>query len=326
MLPTREVPLGLTGDEYLKLSIQYMVMGWKKQMVIAAKRAMENGSDLRALAGQLSEDDYKTLGQLFGFLETTMEFNDQAGEVVKSAVDAMQEFALAADKALDEFLPLGDVKQDIQDTLKGWFKQASDALSKTVEEVVMPALGLPGRELPQGLTAEEYFRLGQQYKAMGWTEQARDALLLVKEIEPDGEVCEKAMRFLRTKVPRQPVPHHAVQRNIAGHNQLVAGQLDAAKKQFEKLIEDYPQFEWPYGNLGAVYLQMGEFEKAKDTLWKALDLNPDYVNAWIHLGRTHAALLEMFDANRSLDKALKLDPDDEAAKAIKQMLDLLSSL
>jgi tetratricopeptide (TPR) repeat protein len=326
MVPAREVPHGLSADEYLKLSIQYLLMNWKKQMVIAAKKAMEGGNPLKSKQAEgLSDEEYKKLGMMLGIVETTMEIGDQANEVVKGAFDAMQKAAAYADQALEEFEEINEVKQELQNTLKSWTEQATEAINKAVEEIILPALGMPTRDIPEGMSAEEYFKMATQYKTMGWTEQARDALLLANEIDPD-EVGPRALRYLRTKIPRHPVPHHAVKKNIYGHSQFVRGELDSAKEIFEELIKDYPDFEWPYGNLGAVYIQQGKIGNAKDILAKALDINGDYLNAWLHLGRARAAVLEVREAQSCIDKAIRLDPDDQAAQSLKTLIDFLGSL
>jgi tetratricopeptide (TPR) repeat protein len=160
---------------------------------------------------------------------------------------------------------------------------------------------------------------------MGWTEQARDALLLANELDPD-EIGPKAIRFLRTKIPKHPVPHHAVKKNIWGHNLLVRGELVEAQRTFEDLIKSYPDFEWAYGNLGAVYIQQGKINNAKNILNKALDINDNYLNAWLHLARVKAAVLEIREAQTCVDKALRLDPEDQAAQTLKTLIDFLSSI
>ncbi len=326
MIPAREVPSGLTADEYLKLSIQYLLMNWKKQMVIAAKKAMEGGNPMKTRQVEgLSDEEYKKLGMMLGIVETTMEIGDQANEVVRSAFEAMHQAASFADQALDEFEPIIEVKNELQNTLKSWTEQAAEAINKAVEEILLPALGLPTRDVPQGMSAEEYFRIANQYKTMGWTEQARDALLLANEIDPN-DVGPKALRYLRTKIPRHPVPHHAVKKNIWGHSLFLRGELDSAKATFEELIKNYPDFEWPYGNLGAVYIQQGKISNAKDVLSKALDINGDYLNAWLHLARARAAVLEVREAQSCIDKAVRLDPDDQAVQSLKTLIEFLGSI
>ncbi|CAN5664025.1 hypothetical protein BH10CYA1_BH10CYA1_51940 [soil metagenome] len=326
MVPAKDVPLGLTADEYLKLSIQYLLMNWKKQMIIAAKKAMEGGNPMKKHKVEgLSDEEYKKLGMMLGIVETTMEIGDQANEVVRGAFDAMQQAANFADQALNEFEPINEVKNDLQNALKWWADQASEAISKAVEEIVLPVLGLPTRDVPEGLSADEYFRIANQYKSMGWTEQARDALLMANEKDPN-DVGPKALRYLKTKIPRHPVPHHAVKKNIWGHSLFLRGELDEAKKTFEELIKNYPDFEWPYGNLGAVYIQQGKISNAKDVLSKAIDINGDYLNAWLHLARARAAVLEVREAQSCIDKAMRLDPDDQTVQSLKTLIEFLSSI
>jgi len=326
MVPARDVPSGLTADEYLKLSIQYLLMNWKKQMVTAAKMAMESGSPLKSkqLEG-LNDEEYRKIGVMLGLVETTMELGDQANEIMKGAFDVMSQAAASLDQALEEFQPINEVKQEVKNTFEVWAQQAGEAINRALEEHLLPALGLPTREVPQGLSAEEYFNFATQYKSMGWTEQARDALLLANEIDPD-EIGPRAIRYLRTKIPKHPVPHHAVKKNISGHNQLVRGDLVGAQKTFEELVKDYPDFEWAYGNLGAVYIQQGKISNAKDVLWKALDLNENYLNAWLHMARVKAAVLEVREAQSCVDKALRLDPEDQPAQTLKTLIDFLSSI
>ncbi|HEY9679413.1 MAG TPA: tetratricopeptide repeat protein [Drouetiella sp.] len=326
MVPAREVPSGLTADEYLKLSIQYLLMNWKKQMVTAAKKAMEGGNPMkRHQIEGMSDEEYKKVGMMLGIVETTMEIGDQANEVMRTAFEAMQEAANAADEALNEFEPISEVKNELQNTFKVWTEQATNAINQAAEEILLPLLGLPTRDVPEGQSADEYFRIANQYKAMGWTEQARDALLMANEKDP-VDVGPKALRYLRTKIPRHPVPHHAVKKNIWGHTLLVRGELDAAKNIFEELIKNYPDFEWPYGNLGAVYIQQGKIASAKVVLSQALDLNGDYLNAWLHLGRARAAVLEIREAQSCVDKAVRLDPDDHAAQSLKTVIEFLGSI
>lgn len=326
MVPAKDVPLGLTADEYLKLSIQYLLMNWKKQMVIAAKKAMEGGNPMKKHKVEgLSDEEYKKLGMMLGIVETTMEIGDQANEVVRGAFEAMQQAANFADQALNEFEPITEVKNEVQNALKWWTEQATAAINKAVEEILLPVLGLPTRDVPEGMSADEYLRIANQYKSMGWTEQARDALLMANEKDPD-DVGPKALRYLKTKIPRHPVPHHAVKKNIWGHSLFLRGELDEAKKIFEDLIKDYPDFEWPYGNLGAVYIQQGKISNAKDILSKAIDINGDYLNAWLHLARARAAVLEVREAQSCIDKAMRLDPDDQTVQSLKTLIEFLSQI
>ncbi|HEY9784202.1 MAG TPA: tetratricopeptide repeat protein [Candidatus Obscuribacterales bacterium] len=184
-------------------------------------------------------------------------------------------------------------------------------------------MAVPPREVPEGLSAEEYYRLGVEYKSMGWTEQARDALLLAQETDPESETAIRARRFLKTKLPRFPVPLLAEQKNIEGFNQMATGNSDAAKQTFLELIADFPDFEWPYGNLSVLYLQESKTEEAKNLLVRALEINPEYVNGWLHMAAAKGMDGDFRGAKECVKRALEADPTDSASLAMKEALDSL---
>jgi tetratricopeptide (TPR) repeat protein len=325
MIPTRDVPEGLTADEYFRLSIQYLLLGWKKQMVTAARRAAELRADLRGkLPYDLKTEDYEKIGIALGIVEGAMEIAYSAQDAWRETWKIFSDAVTAADLALDEVEPIAEIKRDVQSAFNVFAQEMGKFFNKTFEESVLPAFGVPGRDLPDNLSAQEYFNLGKQYKNLGWCEQSRDALVKAIEVAEEPELADAARRYLLSRIPKMPVPHHAVQKNIEGFNQLSRGEVLAARKTFEELTRNYPDFEWPRGNLGSVYSKLGELERAEDILFDVLDYNPNYLNAWLHLARLKAAKLEVFEANRYLDKALKLDPEDESARALKQVVDFLS--
>jgi tetratricopeptide (TPR) repeat protein len=326
-VPAKDVPHGLSADEYVKLSIQYSLLGWPKQAVTAARKAFESGkASRRGIFKDLNPQDAQKFAPLFELLETTFEFQEQASDAVKRSLSALQSAAEFADQKLDEFEPLGDLKKELKGAFDFFGEQAGKYFGKTLEEYILPAFGLPTRDLPEGLMAIEYLYLAQRYKEMGWTEQARDACLKVRELEPGSETADLAMRFLRTRLPKQPIPHSAVEKNIEGYNQLSRGDLDGAEKTFRSLTRSFESFEWPYGNLGLIYIRKGEIERAKSVLWKALDLNADYLNAWLHLARAWAACLELSEARSCIRKALSLDPEDRQAKSLEEIINVLGTL
>lgn len=182
---------------------------------------------------------------------------------------------------------------------------------------------LPPRDVPEGLSAEEYLRLGIKYKAMGWTEQARDALHFAIQAGSDPEIVESAERFLRTKIPRFPVPLFAEQKNIEGFNLMSTGNVDQAQELFEELIRDFPDFEWPYGNLAVLYLHTQKIEEAKELLEKSLAINPHYVNGWLHMATAKSLEADFSGARECVERALQADPTDVAARAMQDALDQL---
>ena len=187
-------------------------------------------------------------------------------------------------------------------------------------------MSVPPREVPDGLSAEEYFSLGKEYKAIGWTEQARDALQFAVEQGGDTHTGQAAARFLRTKIPRFPVPLYAEQKNIAGFNQMNSGDLATAKEIFEELIAEFPDFEWPYGNLSALLLQEGKTVEAIKLLDKALSINAFYVNGWLRMATARTLELDFARARECVDKALDADPNEVAALAMKDSLEKMRDM
>ncbi len=182
----------------------------------------------------------------------------------------------------------------------------------------------PPRELPEDLTAEEYWQLAVRYKQVGWTEQARDALTTAIELDGDGPVGIKARSFLRSKIPRYPVPLMAEQLNIQGYNQMFVNENEA-QRMFENLVKDYPDFEWPYGNLGSLLIKRGRLENAQELLIKAVQINPYYINGWLHLSRVYAIQENFGAAEDCLQRVTAIDASDPNWKGISDLVDQLKS-
>jgi tetratricopeptide (TPR) repeat protein len=182
----------------------------------------------------------------------------------------------------------------------------------------------PPRELPEDLTAEEYWQLAVRYKQVGWTEQARDALTTAIELDGDGPVGIKSRSFLRSKIPRYPVPLMAEQLNIQGYNQMFVNENEA-QRMFENLVKDYPDFEWPYGNLGSLLIKRGRLEKAQELLIKAVQINPYYINGWLHLSRVYAIQENFSAAEDCLQRVTAIDASDPNWKGIRDLVEQLKS-
>lgn len=181
-------------------------------------------------------------------------------------------------------------------------------------------MDLPPRDVPEGLTASQYYELGLKYKSMGWTEQARDALTMAVEDSADPHLTESAQRYLRTKIPRFPVPLLAEQKHIEGFNKMATGDETGARETFEELISEFPDFEWPYGHLAVLYLKEGQIKGAKALLEKALSINPHYINGWLHMATVRGLESDIPGAKECVRMALESDPTDPAALAMKEAL------
>jgi tetratricopeptide (TPR) repeat protein len=313
-LPPDEVPDGLSADEYRRLGLQYSLMGRTHE----ATEAMKKSAEAKALSGDVPSDEQMQYqaGAQFGASLISLLMKSMASKPEKENGGCHSGNKKDPFEELRSQLKAQKVPEEKIEGFINTIRQSVDQMKHAKPDV-------PPRDVPQGLSAEEYLKLGKRYKEAGWMEQSRDALQYAIEADPEGETGLMAQRFLRTKLPRRPVPLVAERENICGFNQMFAGDLESAHRTFESLIKTYPDFEWPYGNLGSLLIRKGEPERALKILDKALDINPHYVNAWLHRARAMAILSKFVEAQECLDRATEADPDDHTVKSISTLIDQL---
>lgn len=152
---------------------------------------------------------------------------------------------------------------------------------------------------------DDYYQQGVLYKAYGWTEKAREAMIEAQGF--DKKTRDKAKLYIRTHLPVYPISKDAERMNIKGYNLMALRKTDQAIEAFKNCIAKYPEFEWPYGNLGSLYIKLGNFEQAKFFLDKAIAINPDYINALRHLAEMELRQGHKEKALMYLDKISALD-------------------
>jgi tetratricopeptide (TPR) repeat protein len=291
-LPPPILPDGLPEVEYRKLSVLYMLMG---RMDLARQAndkctPVTNDKVLNEMTVAEQFEFGSIAGRDFAFklLQVLEEASKQPSNMTPQFEAAMKPFR-------------GFIPDDVLDNL-------STTLSASIEE--SRAEPQPSRDVPSGLSADEYFKLGQKYKTLGWTEQAREALQLCINLDGGGALSDSALQYLRTRVPRYPVPLAAEQLNIQGVNLMQSDKnLPSAKKIFLELTKRYPDFEWPYGNLGSIYLQTAQLEKAEDMFIEAIKVNPYYANGWLGLGRVNIFKSDFNQAKYCFNKAAEIESD-----------------
>jgi tetratricopeptide (TPR) repeat protein len=308
LLPPKEVPEDVSAEEYERLSVLYMLMGRTPEAAQASARAASAKNV--ELSPEMSQQEAMAAGAAF------------AGQLVELLKRRAEE--KSSGKEMDTKKELSDLFAQFKSL--GVNEDAIDALTKDLEKQLDESDNIKlSRDLPTGLNAEEYYDLGVKYKYSGWTEQARDALAAAMEADPDGEVGRKAQLFLRTKIPRHPVPLVAEQLNVKGFNLMAAGDIAAAKQLFIDLTRQYPDFEWPWGNLGSLYIMEGDLQKAEETLIHAVQLSPFYVNGWLHLMRANTLASKFEQARYCIKKVREIDPDEGAAEQFASILEQVSN-
>ncbi len=316
-LPPDELPTGLSTREYRRLGIKYLLMGKNDHATEAFTLGYEDPSV--STNGEGGADDsarreYQQ-GARFG------------ANLTNAVMKLLQQHTNGEDEggSPNSQEHLDDIRAQL-----GALGVPEDKVAKFIEELVevVTVAGSeepPPRVVPTDLSPREFYELGVHYKELGWTEQARDALTYAIEGDSGGEWGTKAKRFLQARLPRLPVPLMAEQRNISGYNLMMSGDIQGAKDVFEALIAEYPDFEWPYGNLGFLYLGEGNIAKSKKILEKALSLNPTYLNGWLHLARVRALSEEFAGAYECLEKAAVILPDNADAEKLGEFIKELES-
>ncbi len=184
---------------------------------------------------------------------------------------------------------------------------------------------LPPKDVPLGLSSQEYYELGLKYKAIGWIGQSKDSLQKAIEQDSFGNVSHKALTFMKTRLPLREVPQEAVRANIEGYNNMLSNPK-IAKQIWWRLTEEYPEFEWPFSNLASLLITEGDITQARRLLERAIELNPCYINALLHLANSYAVEMEYKKAIDCIDRIIDLEPENEEAhkksETIKRVAEL----
>jgi hypothetical protein len=96
------------------------------------------------------------------------------------------------------------------------------------------------------------------------------------------------------------------------------GDIDEARKVFERLRDAYPTQAAPYVNLAAIAARADDLERASQNLTKARDLAPKQASTHESLGRIHLGL-----AWKSFKLAAELDPGRQALLRKNELIESL---
>lgn len=176
--------------------------------------------------------------------------------------------------------------------------------------------------------ARIYYKEGVEYKLKGWPNKSKKLLKEAILLDPDGKAGEKARLYLERKLPKSDkITREAIIYNIRGANYEYDKKYEEAILEYNKAIEESPEFEWPYINLAVVYYkQYKNYDEAEKLIKQALALNPEYTNAIKRLADLYFCKgKEQSDLNNALelylkaqglfDKFLLLEPKDSAIDA-----------
>jgi len=109
-------------------------------------------------------------------------------------------------------------------------------------------------------------------------------------------------------------PSHADARTLLGWIELeVRGDIDAAIKEYQKVIELRPELAETYSNLAAAQRKKGELGRAIENLNEALKRKPNFAAALTTRGGIFAEQNKWAEARRDFEQALKINPADDGA-------------
>ncbi len=196
-LPPKEVPEGLTSKGYKRLGALYMLMGCQKQAV----EALTKSSEMRRALASTEDPEKNTQSESDGAMTESLKFSLNLLKLWRKAATDDEDGAAHKSGAGAE--PDGDAEAEIRKQLVVLGVPESEVdqyLNKLLDSMTeLKNSDPPPLDVPEGLSAVEYYELGLKYKEIGWTEQARDALAFAIELEPEGESGKLAASYLRTK-------------------------------------------------------------------------------------------------------------------------------
>jgi len=97
--------------------------------------------------------------------------------------------------------------------------------------------------------------------------------------------------------------------NARGYGLFAQGELVAAKDELLKAVQDKPDFDRAWANLGAVHQSLGEYSEGLDALETAIRLRPEHFRHHLLLGFFRYQFGEYDAAMEAYQKAIDLKPD-----------------
>jgi tetratricopeptide (TPR) repeat protein len=162
--------------------------------------------------------------------------------------------------------------------------------------------------------------------AQGKTGEARAAFdELLKQYPNDADLqLFLGIALLRLRDPQAALlaikkaievdPNHVEARTLLGYVELeVRGDVNAALREYRKVIELKPDRAEAYGNLAVAQKRQGDLDQAVASLNRALELKPAFAQALTTRGGIFAEQYKWTEARRDFEQALKLNPGDDGA-------------
>lgn len=315
MLPPREVPDNLSAVEYQKLLLRYQCLGWLRPLTRVSKILATHESSSN------SEEGKRKMNALMTALEASAFVAEAVNSVQGTVSEAAKIAAHEGGKLLDKN-ELTRAAKDKVTTAFAFVGELANSAFNTVAENVLPKVGLPLDYIPDGGSQAQYILMARRYEVIGYGEQMRGALK--KAVEVGGSDTDKAKLWLRIRVPRMKVPEKASFGYMNALRVRVSSSQDQSCQQFEALVRDYPDFEWPYLQVARVLFFRGDVERAEDLVKKVLKINPDFFKAWLMITQFDLAHWRINDLEQHISKLQSLDPRAPELTAIVEIYEFIN--
>lgn len=149
----------------------------------------------------------------------------------------------------------------------------------------------------------------------GQLEDARQVLALARQQGLQGEEVDALA--VRMQIPESPVPHPNDAPSPQQINTLIglfnAGQLNEAAVSAQEMTTRFPQHEFGWKALGAVYKQLGRSTDALVPMQRSAQLSPGDAEAHYNLGATFQELGRLQEAEKSYRESIKNAPNNAKA-------------
>src|SRR5258706_3931124 len=181
-------------------------------------------------------------------------------------------------------------------------------------------------ETNSSLSSDTRWEQARKDLAQGKASEAKAAFDELLKQYPNNADLELflGMSLLRLRDPQAAVlaikkaisidPNHVEARTLLGYVELeVRGDVDAAIREYTKVIELKPDSAVAYANLAVAQKHNGKLDGAIASLNKALALKPDFAAAITTRGGIYAEQYKWAEARRDFEQARKLNPNDDGA-------------
>ena len=328
-LPAK-LPEGLNADEYLKLALKYHLLGDFSRSIKAGRKALDREEEdlIGSSLAYMQEKDFIRAKKFFEKVDDSLTFTTRAFGLSKSIFSLFLDQIRHSNEKTDEFISEKELLRVFKYAVEKLFQEATSKMGMFTLKVAHAAVLAthPSREVPEGLKKEEYMRLGKRYLSLYWPDQAKDSFRFVIDLDGKGKLAEAARVYISTRLPKDPTPYLAVKRFIEARRLSNLGEAEAAIAEYESLINDYPNFEWPLEQASIHHINKFNVDYAVELLLKILDYNPKYVGAYQQLARAYALQGAILESQIALDKAISLGLNSHEVANLRQVVSMLSKL